>query len=733
MNKIIEKLKDNFKKTLEEFALKEEEKEKIFNSFSSTVEKICQNVHLVLDDIYDGVVVVDENNVIIDVNEVFLKWISKKREDVVGRNFYEFLHKGKFFYLKIEDKMIPVSIKKQEFEVFGKKFKRFILMNIKERVFFEQKLKNILRLYKALTHINELLIRAIDKYKVFNDACEIIVKEGHFDFAWIGEINGNKIKPVAYYGNNEEFKEYLKNQEFLMEKFFFEKVKSDKFFLENDLKNEESIFQHKISIPIFKEENAVSAVVLNEEIVAILCVYYKGKIFEKEEIDLLKQIAHDIGFGIVALNRKEDIDYFTYYDVLTRLPNRRYFFEHLENKLKIDQSKDKRGALVIVDINNFNVINSTVGFWGGDYVLIEVSKALKEVIDEKDLLSRIGSDEFGIYFDNVSSLNEVISRLKTKLNNFEFVFFIDGKKFLVSLSVGIALFPEDATDKESLFSAAEAAMKVAKTKREHLVVYSKEMKKTSLEILKRESELVEAIKKDEFELFYQPIVSLENKNVEMAEALLRWKKDGKYIPPLEFIPLIEKLGLIKEVGMMVMDKAFRFIKENDLKIKISINVSTKQIKSNFTNEVIELVKKYNIDPSLIIFEITESVFMENMNLVIEHINRLNEYGIKFEIDDFGTGYSSLAYLKKLPIISLKIDRMFIKDLPQNEEDASITRAIISMSHSLGKKVIAEGVETKEQLEFLINQDCDYIQGFYFSKPLPSSEFLEYLKNFNFDF
>ncbi|MEO1924029.1 MAG: GGDEF domain-containing phosphodiesterase, partial [Nautiliaceae bacterium] len=324
---------------------------------------------------------------------------------------------------------------------------------------------------------------------------------------------------------------------------------------------------------------------------------------------------------------------------------------------------------------------------------------------------------------------EGIYRLTSVLKDFEFIFEIENKKFLVTLSIGAAFFPYDGTTKEVLFASAEAALKEAKKRGKGIEFFSKSLQQSTLESLNLESELVEAIKKDKFCVFYQPIVDVKEKRIFGAEALIRWIKNGEIVPPFKFIPILEERGLIKEVGAIVMDKVFRFIKEEKLNIPISINVSAKQVHLNFYKEVLDLIEKYSISPSNVILEVTESVLMENLEILLKNIKELNAVGIRFEIDDFGTGYSSLAYLKKLPICALKIDRAFIKDLPDDEEDVSISKAIISMGHSLGKKIIAEGVETKEQLKFLEENNCDYIQGYYFGKPMPKDEFLTFLREF----
>jgi len=722
-NEIIESFKKEFKSFLD----KTYKKDEIYSKFLEIFDEFFFNFKSLLNSIDEAVIIVDEDGFIKEVNNSFLNWLKLRKEDVLNKPIDFFLSKEKGISFLKNSTFIPIEIKMEEFEIKGKKYKKIIAINIKQRVEIEVKLKNILRLYKVLTQINELIIRAVSKEDVYKESCEILVKEGHFDFAWIGEVRDGKIIPVSWYGENEAFKRFLSKNFFKLKKVD-ELIKTG-FLKESNLKNEEKAFCNKITIPIFKDENAISAVVSNPFLNAVLVVYYKGKEFENEEISLLKQIAHDIGFGIVTLSRKENIDYLAYYDVLTSLPNRRYFFDELESLLEILKQKDQKGVLTIIDINNFKTINSTIGFWAGDIVLYQIAKRLKKALKHKDLLARVGGDKFGIFLYNVRNKEEVIYRLSKVLENFEFIFEIENKKFLVTISAGAAVFPDDGFSKEALFASAEAALKEAKKRGKGIEFYLKSMKKTTLESLNLESELVEGIKKDEFVVYYQPIIDIQKRRIAMAEALLRWKKGDTLIAPYKFIPILEERGLIKEVGLIVIDKVFKMIKEEKINIPISINVSAKQIHIGFYYEVISILKKYNISPKLVILEITESVLMENLEVLLKNINELTKIGIRFEIDDFGTGYSSLAYLKKLSIYALKIDRSFIKDLPENEEDVSISKAIISMGHSLGKKIIAEGVETKEQVEFLKANGCDYIQGFYFSKPLAQKKFIEYLKKF----
>jgi diguanylate cyclase (GGDEF)-like protein/PAS domain S-box-containing protein len=731
-NEVFKFFQEVFKEKINASSLSDTQKKEVYEKFLEISQQLFLNFRKVLDSIAEAIIIINDKDEIVEVNKTFLDWLKLKKDEVVGKNFNDFLHedyKQKRIYLK-NHALIPIEAKIQEFEIKNKKFKRIIALNVEQKVNIELKLKNLLRLYKILSRINEIIIRAIDIKEIYDSSCEILVEEGHYDFAWIGEIEGNKIVPKAYYGDNKEFAKYLESNKIKFN--YLNELIKHQYLKFSNLENQEKAFCHKIMIPVFKEKNALSAVITHQDIKAVLVVYYKGKEFEDEEIELLKQIAHDIGFGIVSLSRKEDIDYLAYYDVLTTLPNRRYFFEEMESLLEMLKEKNQKGALFVIDINNFKTINSTVGFWAGDIVLSKVADILKKIQRKKDILARVGGDKFGLFLYGLKTKEEAIIRINDILKDFEFIFEIENRKFLITISAGAAFFPDDGTSKEVLFAAAEAALKEAKKKGKGLEFYEKSLQKTTLENLNLESELVEGIKKDEFRVYYQPIIDIQNKRVAMAEALIRWEKDGSLISPAKFIPILEERGLIKEVGAIVLDKVFKFIRDENLDISISINVSAKQIHLGFYKEVMSLMEKYNVNPNKIILEITESVLMENLDILLKNINELTKIGVRFEIDDFGTGYSSLAYLKKLPIYALKIDRTFIKDLPFDEEDISISTAIISMGHSLDKKIVAEGVETKEQVEFLKNNGCDYIQGFYFAKPLKKDEFIKYIKSFKFE-
>ncbi|GAB6044627.1 hypothetical protein JCM11957_02250 [Caminibacter profundus] len=651
-NEVIETFKEVFRNYLKTSSIPTKLQEEIYKKFLEIFQKIFINFKSVLDSINEAVIIIDEQDSIKEVNKTFLNWINISKEEIIGKNIKEFIYKDKnIVYLK-NGCLVPIDVSIQDFEINGKSYKRIIALNIKQKVDIELKLKNLLRLYRVLIKINELITRAATKGEIYKESCEILIKEGHFDFAWVGEYDGGKVTPIACFGENESFKNYLRSHVIKINDI--SSLIKKRYKKEENLTNQEKSFCHKITVPIFKEENGISTVVTNNTITAALVVYYKGKEFEEEEINLLKQIAHDIGFGIVTLSRKEDINYLTYYDILTALPNRRYFFDELNSIVEMLKEKDQKGMLGIVDINNFKTINSTIGFWAGDIVLSQLAKDLKKLLRKKDILARVGGDKFALFLYNIKSKEEELYRLEKVLKDFEFIFEIENKKFLVTISMGCAFFPDDGLSKEILFASAEAALKESKKKGKGIEFYSSSMQKTTLEVLNLESELVEGIKKDEFIVFYQPIMDIQSNKISMGEALIRWQKGDELVSPAKFIPILEDRGLIKEVGAIVMDKVFKFIKDYDLDVPISINISAKQVHIGFYNEVINLLQKYQIPADRIIIEITESVLMENLEILLKNISELNKLGIKFEIDDFGTGYSSLAYLKKLPIYALKI-------------------------------------------------------------------------------
>ncbi|RTE66031.1 EAL domain-containing protein [Amphritea opalescens] len=427
-------------------------------------------------------------------------------------------------------------------------------------------------------------------------------------------------------------------------------------------------------------------------------------------------------------NDEEQIRQQANFDALTSLPNRTMLKRELT---QIQQRCDEKGcqcALLFIDLDRFKAVNDTLGHSVGDQMLQQVSLRLSSVIREQDLISRFGGDEFVIVLQDLVDSEEAAMTAKRVIDILQPPFQLAGRTLYIGASVGISCYPNDSDNGEVMLRHADMAMYLAKDRgRNQYQFFNSQMREEVKNRTEMEQALRQAINNHEFELYYQPISNCQQHKVIAAEALIRWQHPEKgLISPAEFIPLAEETGLIQPIGLWVLRQSCEQIIEwqqqgiNDL--SISVNVSSNQRLLGFDAKVAaEIMYSVGVDPSKIIFEITENMFLENSTEAITWLKEFKALGSKLAIDDFGTGYSSLSYLKQFPIDKLKIDQAFIRDLPDNQEDATLVNAIIAMSKSLGLELIAEGVETVEQLHYLHQLNCPNIQGFLFSKPVKAEQ------------
>lgn len=447
-----------------------------------------------------------------------------------------------------------------------------------------------------------------------------------------------------------------------------------------------------------------------------------------------------ISFGVDITERKlseERITYLAYYDALTGLSNRTLFIDHANQALKNHKSTETLLAFYFFDIDNFKFINDSLGHTKGDILLQMVGARLKRVMTEVDTVARFGGDEFAILKVDVANKSAAAEFAQKILDILSQPFHIMGRDLFTTISMGIALSPNDGVSSSELLKNADMAMYKAKELgRNNYKFYTNELILRSEKRLYIENSLRKAIQNEELLLFFQPKISTLTNHVCGAEALIRWKHPERgWVPPIEFIPVAEDSGIIERIGDWVLEEACRLKKEwkelNLHTFPVSINVSGKQLaRANWSHRVQSTILQYNIDPVEIELELTESSIMENPEKSIEAFEYLSGLGIKVSIDDFGTGYSSLSYLKKINADVLKIDRSFVVDLELNEDDRAICKAIINMAHSLGMEVIAEGVENSAQRDLLHDLGCHMIQGYLYSKPLPADEFVAFVRNFN---
>ncbi|TGK90246.1 EAL domain-containing protein [Leptospira bourretii] len=447
-----------------------------------------------------------------------------------------------------------------------------------------------------------------------------------------------------------------------------------------------------------------------------------------------------ISFGVDITERKlseERITYLAYYDALTGLSNRTLFIDHANQALKNHKSTETLLAFYFFDIDNFKFINDSLGHTKGDILLQMVGARLKRVMTEVDTVARFGGDEFAILKVDVPNKSAAAEFAQKILDILSQPFHIMGRDLFTTISMGIALSPNDGISSSELLKNSDMAMYKAKELgRNNYKFYTNELILRSEKRLYIENSLRKAIQNEELLLFFQPKISTMTNQVCGAEALIRWKHPERgWVPPVEFIPVAEDSGIIERIGDWVLEEACRLKKawkeENLPTFPVSINVSGKQLaRANWSHRVQSTILQYDINPEEIELELTESSIMENPEKSIEAFEYLSGLGIKVSIDDFGTGYSSLSYLKKINADVLKIDRSFVIDLELNEDDRAICKAIINMAHSLGMEVIAEGVENHAQRDLLHDLGCHMIQGYLYSKPLPALEFVEFVKKFN---
>jgi diguanylate cyclase (GGDEF)-like protein/PAS domain S-box-containing protein len=435
------------------------------------------------------------------------------------------------------------------------------------------------------------------------------------------------------------------------------------------------------------------------------------------------------------LRQKELYNYQAHYDALTDLPNRILFLDRLTQAIYKSNRSMKSVALLFIDLDQFKQINDSFGHETGDRVLQEVSVRLKKLLRHTDTLARLGGDEFTVIMEQVPSPHFTSTLAQKIIDILKTAIVVEEREFFVTCSIGISFYPEDADEPTILLRNADAAMYKAKDEgRNTYSFYTEDMTKSAFERLALENDLKRAIKNNEFIIYYQAQFNALTEKIIGMEALIRWQHPQKgLISPITFIPLAEENGMIVEIDRLMMrDAMTQFVVWQKAGLHpgvLSLNLSVKQlVKDDFCDLLKEMLHTTECQPEWLKLEVTEGQIMANPDKAIAMLKQISDLGVSIAIDDFGTGYSSLSYLKKLPIKQLKIDQSFVRDLSQDEEDMAITKTIIVLAKSLLLDVIAEGVETQEQKDFLLENGCIAMQGYLFAKPVSSREMQERLKN-----
>ncbi|TGN41785.1 bifunctional diguanylate cyclase/phosphodiesterase [Marinobacter confluentis] len=423
------------------------------------------------------------------------------------------------------------------------------------------------------------------------------------------------------------------------------------------------------------------------------------------------------------------------YDILTGLPNRMLALDRLKLALAQARRENTLVGVMFLDLDNFKHINDTLGHDAGDNLLIEAARRISSCLRGTSTVARLGGDEFLVVLPGLSDPQATTQVAQRILTTFEPPYILNGQEVFVTTSIGISIFPHDSDNSGMLLQHADAAMYQAKNKgKSAFAVFAPEMTEVSHERLQMESLMRRALEQQEFELYFQPIVRTETGQMAFAEALLRWNNPSLgMVMPDRFIPLAEETGLIMPIGEWVLKEsckaAMRWRTETGHRIGISVNVSPRQFRDpDFVQTVMQALEQSGLEPDQLELEITERLILDNTIETADILRELDQSGIRLSVDDFGTGYSALSYLKSYPFDTLKIDKSFVQDVMTEHDDASLVRAIINMAHSLGLRVIAEGVEEEAQTHFLKTEGCDYSQGYFYSRPLPAADFDTWLSS-----
>jgi diguanylate cyclase (GGDEF)-like protein/PAS domain S-box-containing protein len=435
---------------------------------------------------------------------------------------------------------------------------------------------------------------------------------------------------------------------------------------------------------------------------------------------------------------EERISHMAHHDALTGLPNRTLLDDRIRQAMLQAQRYGSHVTVVFMDLDNFKLVNDTLGHKAGDELLKTIAQRMVESVRQTDTVVRLGGDEFVLVLLGQSDPTESITRVLHKIREaIAEPIYLEGQKLEVTSSMGLASFPEDGQDSETLLMNADAAMYQAKALgRNNYQFYTSEMNTRIHERLALQEGIRHALEHDEFYLDYQPQLDLHSGRIIGAEALIRWRHPQKGpVSPAEFIPLAEETGLIIPIGEWVLQAACRqnraWQDAGMPPLVVSVNVSARQFKeNNLIQQVKKALEQSGLNASQLELEVTESLIMQNVEQAVATMRELQAMGVQLSIDDFGTGYSSLSSLKSFPISRLKLDRSFVRDLPHDEDDKAIAKAVISLGHELELRVLAEGVETAEQLAFLHASGCDEMQGYFFSRPIPPADFAALLETKN---
>ncbi len=599
----------------------------------------------------------------------------------------------------------------------------------------QERIARLSRIHTVLSSINSIIVRVRERDELFREACRIAVEHGGFKLAWIGLLDRQTldIRPKAWIGDEQGFlkKIRLSAREDVPQGRGVSgiAIRTCKPAVVNDVANDgRLVFREETLLGGFRSFVVLPLMIESAPIGSLYLYTGETGFFDQNELKLLVELAGDISFALEHIEKRERLDYLAYYDVLTELPNRQFFYERTNRILESAQQSGGKAALLVFDLQRFSVINDTLGRQAGDVLLKLVAQRLQQALGDRCGIARISADIFAVALPDVREEADVAHVIEEKIMGWlEQPLSLDGEELRISVKCGVALFPADGGDTDRLFGNAEAALKKAKNSGEKYLFYTPRMNARVAERLSLENRLRTAVLEQQFVLHYQPKMNFVTRQVSGLEALLRWASpDLGLRPPAEFIPILEETGLILDVGRWALRKAtadyLAWQGKGLHPPRVAVNVSALQLHhSRFVEDVRAAIDVDGTPCAHIDLEITETMLMQDIENSIRKLSAVRAMGVQLALDDFGTGYSSLSYIAKLPVSTLKIDRSFIAAVTESPEHMAIVSAVLSLARALNLKVIAEGVETEEQANVLRLLNCHEMQGYLFSPPLAPEE------------
>ncbi|MGF1760679.1 EAL domain-containing protein [Photobacterium sagamiensis] len=718
-----------------------------------------------------SLIVMNPSAVIVSVNQATLDLLGYEEKELIGQPLGIILEEEPIFQKKSLDVLIKQGfITNIEKSYLGKGGNRIpvlfsgsvmydgegkvqdiicVATDIRERREQEEKLRRTSRALSAIHASNMLLTRSEDEQQLYEGVCQTIVEKAGYRFAWVGLVQQDReerVLPAAWAGEEQGYINALERcwqDEGQAPCPVAMAIRTGTQCVEMDIRSESDSFLWRkeaskrgygavIRFPLVLEKVAFGALsIYSAEINA----------FEPEEIALLQELAGDLAYGVMALRTQqkhkkaeEKITHLAFHDSLTGLPNRTTIMQLLNQAIDQIRLQGGAAAILFVDLDNFKLVNDTLGHAAGDELLCEAAERMKSVVRANDIVARQGGDEFivlltryGRQTDETTLNQKAIIVAQRILEEMQKPILVMGHDAYVSASIGISLFPDDAEEAAQVIQNADNAMYRAKELgRDNYQFFSRELSERQKKKMALATMLHKAIERQEFVLHYQPVVDLASGKMLGVEALIRWEKEsGILISPADFLPVAEDTGLILPIGEWVIEEACcqaRKWANKGISLQMAINMSPRQMWSaDIGHDVLHIINRTGVSKNLLEFEVTESSMVKEAERTEKALEYFKKNGIKIALDDFGTGYSSLDRLKHLPFHKLKIDKSFVDGIPDDEDDVAIISATVKMSQSLGLSSLAEGIETVEQWRFLKDLGCDFGQGYYFSKPVTAAE------------